>query len=70
VAGGVAGGVIGEVGVVEVPAPRAVAMAWICSALSEERELMALMLLLAAWIWAAVLPLLVEVASAPWQLVQ
>ena len=42
-------------------------MAWISAAPSEERKLILLTLPMAAWIWAAVLPLFVEVVSAPWQ---
>jgi hypothetical protein len=46
---------------------RALAMAWICWAVREERELIALTLLIPVWIMVAVAPSLAELASGPWQ---
>ena len=50
---------------------RAVAIAWICSGLREERELMPpVPLLMAVWIRAALAPFLFELAKVPWHTAQ
>jgi hypothetical protein len=55
---------------VDVVDPNAVEMAWICAAVSVERDIIPLIVLMPVCIWVTVAPLWPLVASGPWHPLQ